>query len=327
MKPATPYQQWICSPLHVEAVTFDGQDNNFGRELRFKTTTKRWRTWAMPMEMLAGDGAMLRAELLSMGVEIDPTATARNLLASYLQAKPPKRRKRCALQTGWNGDSFVLPDAVIGPNAEDVIFQSGECSHDEHTVGGTFEGWQSEIAARAVNNPMLALALSAAFAGPMLKPCNAESGGIHLYRQFIHRQDHGNRWRLFAWGGENFRRSWRATANGMEGAAARFNDCLLALDDISEADPKEVGAHHLCAGQRHRQTAGGPIRQCAGCHALPLHGAIQRRTHYCDHDGRGRAPGEGGPRGAFAGYSRLSGVSVFSMNFTAFPTVRHFPMQ
>ena len=32
------------------------------------------------------------------------------------------------------------------------------------------------------------------------------------------------------------------SANGMEGAAALFNDCLLALDEISECDPKEVGA-------------------------------------------------------------------------------------
>ena len=44
------------------------------------------------------------------------------------------------------------------------------------------------------------------------------------------------------WGRPNFRRSWRATANGMEGAAALFNDCLLALDEISECEPKEVGA-------------------------------------------------------------------------------------
>jgi putative DNA primase/helicase len=239
--PPALWQQRISSPLLVEAVTFDGQDNNFGRELRFKTTTGRWRTWAMPMEMLAGDGAMLRGELLSMGVEIDPTATARNLLASYLQAKPPKRRKRCALQTGWNGDSFVLPDTVIGPDAGSVIFQSGECGHDEHTIGGTLEGWQAEIAARAVGNPMLVIALSAAFAGPLLKPCNAESGGVHLLGKSSIGKTTGTNVACSTWGGENFRRSWRATANGMEGAAARFNDCLLALDDISEADPKEVG--------------------------------------------------------------------------------------
>lgn len=31
-------QAWVCSPLYVEAVTFDGQQNNFGRLLRFKNT-------------------------------------------------------------------------------------------------------------------------------------------------------------------------------------------------------------------------------------------------------------------------------------------------
>ena len=46
----------VCSPLHIDAVTFDGQDNNFGRLLRFKNTLGRWREWAMPMELLRGGG-------------------------------------------------------------------------------------------------------------------------------------------------------------------------------------------------------------------------------------------------------------------------------
>jgi len=238
--PPTLTQQWICSPVHVEAVTFDAQDNNFGRLLRFRNTLKRWRDWAMPMELLRAGGDELRGELLAMGVEIDPQA--KTLLAQYLQAKPPKRRVNCALQVGWCGDSFVLPDIVIGANASNVIFQSGERGHDEHTRAGTLAEWQAEIAARAIGNPMLTLALSASFAGPMLERCNGESGGIH----FVGDSSTGKTTAIEAacstWGGARYRRSWRATANGMEGAAAQFNDCLLALDEISECDPKEVGA-------------------------------------------------------------------------------------
>ena len=55
-------------------VTLDGESNNFGRLLRFKPTVGGWRTWAMPMDLLAGDGREMRAELLSMGLEIDPKA-------------------------------------------------------------------------------------------------------------------------------------------------------------------------------------------------------------------------------------------------------------
>ena len=104
-------QHWVCSPLHIEAVTFDGQENNFGRLLRIMNTLGRWRNWAMPMELLCGDGSVLRAELLAMGLEYDPKA--KNDLANYIQSQHPERRIHCALQVGWNGDSYVLPNKGV----------------------------------------------------------------------------------------------------------------------------------------------------------------------------------------------------------------------
>ncbi|MBX3678547.1 MAG: DUF927 domain-containing protein [Rhodocyclaceae bacterium] len=235
-----PVDTWICGPLHIEAQTFDSTENNFGRLLRFKNTAGRWRTWAMPMELLKGDGSDLRGELLAMGLALDPIA--RQMLARYLQERTPQKGVRCALQVGWCGNVFVLPDAVIGPNAVGVIFQSGERSHDEHGQTGTLDGWQAEIASRAVSNPLFLLALSAAFSGPLLKLTHTEGGGLH----FVGDSSTGKTTILEAacsvWGGPDYRRSWRATANGMEGAAVLFNDCLLALDEISECDPREVGA-------------------------------------------------------------------------------------
>lgn len=239
--PPEIFNTWICSPLHIDALTFDGQNNNFGRLLRFKPTVGKWREWAMPMELLAGDGTQLRGQLLDMGVELDPYK-ARQQLPPYLQNEHPKRRVHCALQVGWCEGSFVLPDTVIGPKAAGVIFQSGERGHEEHTQKGTLAGWKEGIAAKAVGNPLLMLALSASFAGPLLAKCNAEGGGFHI----VGDSSTGKTTLIDAacstWGGPGFKRSWRATANGMEGAAAMFNDCLLALDEISECDPKEVGA-------------------------------------------------------------------------------------
>ena len=77
----------------------------------------------MPMTLLASDGAELRQELLYMGLEIDPQA--RHLLPQYLQHRTPKRRILCMEQTGWAGGgntAFVLPDLVIGPDADTVVF-------------------------------------------------------------------------------------------------------------------------------------------------------------------------------------------------------------
>src|SRR5690606_8124939 len=227
------------APLHLKAVTHDGQSNNFGRLLRFQNTLGQWRHWAMPMELLRGSGEELRGELVTMGVQIDPAA--QKLLGQYLQATTPRERVRCALQVGWCGSSYVLPDEVIGPDASGVIFQSGERGHDEHTRAGTLDGWRVEIAARAVGNPLLVLALSAAFAGPVLARCNAESGGIHYVGDSSTGKTTAIEAACSVWGGANYRRSWRATANGLEGAAALVNDGLLALAEISECDPREVG--------------------------------------------------------------------------------------
>ncbi|GAB3319268.1 DUF927 domain-containing protein [Haliea atlantica] len=236
----TPVDTWVCGPLHVEAVTHDAQDSNFGRLLRFQTTTGKWREWAMPMELLAADGRELRAELLSMGLHLDPQA--RNHLARYLIEKTPKVRMQCATQVGWSGTSFVLPDTVIGPEAARVVFQAAEYQADEYTRAGTLDGWRDAVATLARGNPLLLLALSAGFAGPLLRRCNAESGGLHLVGDSSTGKTAAIEAACSIWGGPTFKRSWRATSNGMEGAAALSNDGLLALDEISECDPREVGA-------------------------------------------------------------------------------------
>jgi hypothetical protein len=50
------------------------------------------------------------------------------------------------------------------------------------------------------------------------------------------------------WGGEDFKRSWRATSNGMESVAVMLSDTCLCLDEINEADPQEIGAIVYCIG-------------------------------------------------------------------------------
>ena len=150
--PPTLVQQWICSPLHVDAVTYDHAGGNFGRLLRFRNTLGKWGQWAMPMEMLRSDAADLRGVLLSMGVHLDPGNAGRQMLVNFLQSQTPKRQMEAVLQTGWAGGQFkayALPDCVIGPQANRVTFQSEAKGADEYTQRGTLDGWQQGIAAAA----------------------------------------------------------------------------------------------------------------------------------------------------------------------------------
>lgn len=234
-----PIDQWVCSPLHADAMTCSDADTEHGLLLRFKNRNG-WREWSMPMALLSGSGEELRRELLALGVRID--TSSHRLLNAYLMSRYPKRRVLAATETGWHvgGKVFVLPNRIIGTG--DVRFQSEHAHHEVFTTGGTLEGWRSEIAARCIGNPILTLAVSAALAGPLLNKVHRTSGGFN----FVGDSSIGKTTALACgaspWGSPKFIRTWRTTSNGLEGIAAALNDTALILDELSEADPRELGA-------------------------------------------------------------------------------------
>lgn len=236
-------ERWICTPLHVDAITRTSSDGSYGRLLRIQSTLGIWKKWSMPMFLLADDGSQLRKTLLSMGVTFNNKEKSR--LSSYLQEVRPEKSLFCVSKIGWsdkNHNAFVLPDAVIGPRSADVIYQNDSMHGEEYSPGGTLAGWQAGISTPAIDNPMLVLALCTAFAGPLLSLLNAENGGLH----FVGPSSIGKTTFLAAacsvWGHpKRYQRTWRTTSNGAEGVASMFNDSLLALDEIKQANPTEVG--------------------------------------------------------------------------------------
>ena len=233
-----PIDTWICTPLHVEAITSnDGGD--FGRLLRFRNTLGDWREWAMPMHLLKGRGEELRGELLNMGVELDPDG--HRALNRYLQSRHPDRRVTAATATGWHGSSlFIMPRQNIGTG--DAIYQSEAATGDDFQQGGTLDGWRESIGSMCPGNPLLQLAIGSALAGPLLFHLQRQGGGFHIVGDSSTGKSTLIQAAASCWGnGEQFKRTWRATGNGLEGVAAQRNDALLVLDEIGEADPREVG--------------------------------------------------------------------------------------
>lgn len=233
-----PFDQWICSPLHVEAVTsYNG--GQFGRLLRFRNTLGEWREWAMPMAMLRGSGEDLRGELLSMGVEIDPDGF--KVLNRYIQSQHPKRQMTAASSTGWHNDAlFIMPGQNLGTG--DAILQSEAANLEGFAQAGTLDGWRDGVARYAAGNPLLMLGICAALAGPLLYPTRQQSGGVNLYGKSSTGKSSIAQAAASVWGhGEHLMRTWNATGNGLEGIAAQRNDTLLVLDELGESDPAKVG--------------------------------------------------------------------------------------
>lgn len=257
--PATLSDTWCCSPLHVQAMTANVEDGDHGRLLRYRSVSGSWKQWAMPMAMLAGDGAEVLGILLGEGMVLDRRGKVRVL--DYINSQRPDQRLRAATVTGWHDGAFVLPDEVIG--ATDIWYQASERTAPYGTAG-TLDGWRDMVAGRAVGNPLLTLGLSAAFAGVLLERLNIDGAGLHFFGDSSSGKTSILAASISVWGGPAFRRTWRTTSNGLEGAARMHTGTLLALDEVGEVSPRDLfeAAYALVNGYgKTRSNVRGEARQ------------------------------------------------------------------
>ena len=258
---------WISTPIHADAITANENDESFGLLLRFLNPYNKWREWAMPMHLLKGNGDEMRGELLQLGIRIN--LDAKKHFNAWLMLQHPTLRIIAAMRTGWHSDqrSFILPNETIGN--DNVRFQSEYAAHIEFAQKGTLDEWRDSIPSKCQGNPILLLAISAAFAAPLLLRAKQQitgGGGIHLFGQSSKGKTTALQIAASVWGSNNFVRTWRATANGLEATATLLNDNLLVLDEIGECESREIGTivYALANGQgKQRAQKTGGARESA----------------------------------------------------------------
>ncbi|QVL46751.1 MAG: DUF927 domain-containing protein [Thiocapsa sp.] len=253
---------WLCSPLILDATTFDRRGESYGRLLRFRDVRGRWHEWNCPMYLLRGSCEELRGELLGLGLEIDHKARGR--LPNYLMHRAPKREVIAALSLGWHDDTFVFPDEAIGPT--EIRYQSESATIADFDQRGTLAEWRDSVSVLASDNTVMTLAISASFAGPLLARVHMESCGLHFHGDSSGGKTTAVQAAVSVWGSRDMLRTWRGTNNGLEAAAAESTDTMLSLDEINEANGKEIGAivYALANGRgKSRATRSGGARRIA----------------------------------------------------------------
>lgn len=285
----------IAGHFDILAETRDGEGGSWGLLLHWKDHDGREHRYALPRAMLAGDGSEARRALLDGGMFIAPSAGARTQFNSFLLQVRSPNRARATQRVGWHGQSFVLPDDCFGADQRDMLLLQSATAH-EHSFRqrGTLQDWQDQVARYAIGNSRLVVALSAAFAGPLIGPCSAEGGGLH----FRGASSTGKSTALLVagsvWGGgevTGFVRSWRATANGLEGVALGHSDTLLCLDELSQLAAKDAGeaAYMLGNGSgKSRSSRDGSARRAAKWRVMFLSSGEISLADKVAEDGRGR---------------------------------------
>ena len=110
-------------------------------------------------------------------------------------------------------------------------------------------------------------ALSAAFAGPPLHLAGLEGGGLNLFGQSSRGKTTCLQAAASVWGRgatPGYVRAWRATANGLEGAAAQSTDTFMVLDELGMVDSRDAAQalYGLANGQgKQRATRDGSARE------------------------------------------------------------------
>lgn len=237
-----PSPSRLCQKLEVKAVVRDKNGHNFGRLLEFRDCDGIKKQWALPMELLAGNGDEYRRILLDRGLEISSSKSDRVLLSEYLNTHKPRKRMRSVSSTGWHDKCFVMPDEIFGNDEkEEVVLQTKTTHSNTYSVNGTLDEWQQQIALICKGNTRLIFSLNIAFAGPLIHLLAGEPGGFHFCGSTSQGKTTAQRVATSVWGGRDFMRSWRSTINGLEGIAILHNDTLLVIDEIGQCEPHEVG--------------------------------------------------------------------------------------
>ena len=259
-----PSPVWVCARFEIVATTRDERGGSWGLLIRWQDPDGNPHQWAIPKQLVHGEGRDLAGELEKNGLNCNVSQHTK--LKQFIASVKTKERLKCVNKAGWHqterGHVFVLPDSsVFGPGRDLVAYQVGYASTGSaYTQAGTLEDWKEHIATYARENSRLSFALCVSFMGPLLDVAGEQSGGFHFHGN----SQTGKSTALYVagsvWGAGSRNgqvRTWRLTSNGLEGIAEETSDMLLMLDEMGEVNGKEAGdVVYMLANEGGKQRAG-----------------------------------------------------------------------
>jgi putative DNA primase/helicase len=231
----------IAGPFKILGRARDPDGQDWARWIQFADADGRHHQVAICDADLHGDPRTLAATLARQGLWISPKH--RPHLVDYFNNIEVDDRVTLVPRTGWHMVGrrrvFVLPGEAFGA-VELVLLNADTASPYGHR--GSLTNWQNSIGRLTTGQRLGVLAVSTAFAGPLLDLCGQDGGGIHYRGGSSTGKTSLARAAASVWGPRTYTRSWRATANGLEGAAVLATDTVLILDELGVIDSRELNA-------------------------------------------------------------------------------------
>jgi putative DNA primase/helicase len=264
---AAVVEQWLCSAFEIVGRARDLGGREWARWLRWTDDDGREHLHPVKDADLHGDPRHLCASLATRGLHI--STYGRPHLLDYINRARVARRITIVSRTGWHeigGSSvFVLPAQTIGTaGRETVVLDSNGAS--PYSSRGTLQEWKDTIGALTQGHRLPILAISTALAGPLLQIVGMDGGGVNFFGRSSRGKSTCGECAASVWGkgaSPGYVRSWRATANALEAAAAISTDTVLILDELGVVEAREAaaGVYQLASGTgKGRSARDGSLR-------------------------------------------------------------------
>ncbi|MCF6777503.1 DUF927 domain-containing protein [Thiotrichales bacterium 19X7-9] len=234
---------YLADELKVTADIKDHDNQGYGMRLNWYDKYHQKHAWSMPSKLLAARGfEPIEQELRDGGLNISDSPDAKRYLKRFLNHIQPRQCLTSVYKTGWYNQSYVLADKVYNqPKVLPYVFsQDTVTTVKQHLTKGDLENWQKEVSRYAIGNPLMILAISFGFVGPLLNWMGMDNFGLHLYGSSSTGKTTLASVLASLWGDQDFIKRWRVTTNGLEAMAVKHNDGLLILDEIAQVNGHEV---------------------------------------------------------------------------------------
>lgn len=202
----------------------------------------KWREIPVANTMIQCRPTEVIARLVDQGLEMAPDKKSKDRLLTVLKTWTSNVRLQTVKRMGWVDDSYT--SFTVGTS---LIGQSDRLSlplNSNMTSGlvmrGSEEDWKTKVGTLCRDNPLMILAASLAFSGPLLGPLNMRGCGLHFRGESSCGKSTLLKLATSVWGAEQIITQWNATANGLEAIASTLNDMLLPLDAIGEISAAEL---------------------------------------------------------------------------------------
>lgn len=236
---------WLSDPIRLIGRGIDGGGNHY-RIIEYRDRlTRQTKQAALSAADIGTNQGWQR--LQSYGLTVLSGRTKRERLADYLQTDGQDTPYTVTVQAGWHGNAYILPSGETiqpehAPKGQAKTIYNGDKSQAAaYAPAGTLEDWNAAIGKHLTGNSRLCLAVGTALAAPLIELLGIEAGGFHLFGDSRDGKSTAARAALSVWGNPAaLMQTWTGTAHGFSNLANARNDGLLVLDEIGQANPRQV---------------------------------------------------------------------------------------